>query len=90
MRGGDKIYLAEESEACLMVLGENSRTIFLPNGSIPLKQVLAEEKSCKGKIQIIRGSLPKTKVYILDWEHVLYLPNESLLLMPGDLVQPPH
>ena len=41
------------------------------------------DKSC---IFVIRGSIQKPKIYQLNWEHVLHLPNDSLLLMPGDIV----
>jgi polysaccharide export outer membrane protein len=93
MRGGDKIYIAEPSAASLMVMGEVSceRVINLPAGSMPLRHALAEAGGIpytgdKSYIQIIRGSIAKPKIYTLSWEHVIHLPNDSLLLMPGDIV----
>jgi polysaccharide export outer membrane protein len=93
MQGGDKIYIAEPTASSLMVMGEvgRERTISLPNGSMSLRQALAESGGIpytgdKSYIQIIRGSICKPKIYTLSWEHVIHLPNDSLLLMPGDIV----
>lgn len=93
MRGGDHIYIAEPSAATLMVMGEVGRekVINLPSGSMPLRQALAEAGGIpftgdKSYIQVIRGSIAKPKIYTLNWEHVIHLPNDSLLLMPGDIV----
>ncbi len=93
MRGDDKIYIAEASAATLMVMGEvaRERTINLPRGYMSLRQALAEAGGIpytgdKSYIQVIRGSIAMPKIYTLNWEHVIHLPNESLLLMPGDIV----
>jgi len=93
MRGGDKIYIAEPSSASLMVMGEvtRERVINLPRGYVSLRQALAEAGGIpftgdKSYIQVIRGSIAKPKIYTLNWEHVIHLPNDSLLLMPGDIV----
>ncbi|MBU6383218.1 MAG: polysaccharide biosynthesis/export family protein [Verrucomicrobia bacterium] len=93
MRGGDKVFIAEASAACVMVMGEvgQERTLAVPNGSMPLRQALAEcggipYTGDKSYIQIIRGSLCRPKIYTVSWEHVIHLPNDSLLLMPGDIV----
>ncbi len=93
MRGGDKIYIAEPSAATIMVMGEVGRegSMAIPSGSIPLRLALAQAGGIpytgdKSYIQIIRGSIAKPKIYTLSWEHVIHLPNESLLLMPGDIV----
>jgi polysaccharide export outer membrane protein len=93
MRGGDKIYIAEPTSATMMVLGEvgRERAIALPLGSLPLRQVLAEVGGIpftgdKSYIQIIRGNIAKPKIYTLNWEHIIHLPNDSLLVMPGDIV----
>lgn len=93
MRGGDKIYIAEPSAATLMVMGEvgRERVISLPSGSMSLRHALAEAGGIpytgdKSYIQVIRGSIARPKIYTLNWEHVIHLPNESLLLMPGDIV----
>jgi polysaccharide export outer membrane protein len=40
----------------------------------------------KRHIQVIRGNLQCPKIYVLSWEHIVHLPNDSLLLMPGDTV----
>lgn len=93
MRGGDKIYIADPSASSLMVMGEvgRERVIALPNGFMSLRQALAESGGIpytgdKSYIQIIRGSICKPKIYTISWEHVIHLPNDSLLLMPGDIV----
>jgi len=93
MRGGDKIYIAEPAAATLMVMGEvgRERLISLPNGFTSLRHALAEAGGIpytgdKSYIQVIRGNICKPKIYTLSWEHVIHLPNDSLLLMPGDIV----
>ncbi len=93
MRGGDKIYIAENHAATVMVMGEvgTERSVAVPSGHISLREALAEargipytgDKSC---IFVIRGSIQKPKIYQLSWEHVIHLPNDSLLLMPGDII----
>lgn len=93
MQGGDKIYIADASSASLMVMGEvtNGRVISLPKGYMSLRHAIAEAGGIpytgdKSYIQVIRGNLCKPKIYTLNWEHVIHLPNDSLLLMPGDIV----
>lgn len=93
MRGGDKIYIAEPSAATLMVMGEvrDEKVIDLPSGSISLREALAIAHGIpytgdKSYIQVIRGNIACPKIYLLSWEHVIQLPNSSLLLMPGDIV----
>ena len=93
MRAGDKIYIAEASAASFMVMGEvaRERAIALPSGRMPLRQALAEAGGIpytgdKSYIQVIRGNIANPKIYTLSWEHVIHLPNDSLLLMPGDIV----
>jgi len=93
MHGGDKVYIAEPGASSLMVMGEvlRERVVNLPAGSISLRHALAEAGGIpftgdKSYIQVIRGNISKPKIYTLSWEHVIHLPNESLLLMPGDIV----
>ncbi len=93
MRGGDKIYIADPSASTLMVLGEvnNQRVVELPNGFMTLRQALAEAGGItlsgdKRYIQVIRGNIVNPKIYTIHWEHVVRLPSESLLLIPGDIV----
>ena len=93
MRPHDKIYIAEPSDSKVMIMGEvgHPRAIYLPKGSISLREALVEaggipftgDKSC---IQVIRGGIICPKVYLLNWNHIITLPNHSLLLMPGDTV----
>lgn len=93
MRGGDKIFIASKDDATVMVMGEVMEpcAIGLPYGSISLREALVTaggipftgDRNC---IQVIRGNLTCPKVYILSWKHITHLPNDSLLLMPGDVV----
>ncbi len=93
MRGGDKIYIADPADSSLMVLGEVGRecTIEVPNGFITLRAALGQAGGIpytgdKSYIQIIRGNIMHPKIYTLNWKHVIHLPSDSLLLMPGDIV----
>lgn len=93
MRGGDKVYIADAAESSIMVLGEvgKERYIDVPNGFMTLRKALAEAGGIpytgdKSYIQIIRGNILHPKIYTLHWKHVVRLPSDSLLLMPGDIV----
>jgi len=93
MRNQDKIYIAEPSAANLMVMGEVGRqqVVNLPSGYISLRQALAEAggisyKGNKRYIEVIRGSLSSPKIYSLNWDHLIHLQNDSLLLIAGDIV----
>lgn len=93
MRGGDKIYIASPNDATVMMLGEvrNPMPVPVPYGSISLRAALVAAGGIpytgdKNSIQVIRGNLPCPKIYVLSWQHVVHLPNDSLLLMPGDTV----
>lgn len=93
MRPKDKIYIADPDDSKVMVMGEVGlpRVLFLPRGSMPIREALVAaggipftgDKAC---IQIIRGDITCPKVYQINWNHVICLPNSSLLLMPGDTV----
>lgn len=93
MRGGDKIYIADPSASSLMVLGEvgKEKVVDLPNGFMTLRQALAEAGGIpytgdRSYIQVIRGSILHPKIYTLNWQHVIHLPSDSMLLIPGDIV----
>ncbi len=93
MRGGDKVYIAEAADATLMVLGEVGKecVINVPNGFLTLRKALAEAGGIpytgdKSYIQVIRGNVLHPKIYTLNWQHVIHLPNDSMLLIPGDIV----
>ena len=93
MRAGDKIFIANPSDSTAMVMGEVNapRVVNLPYGFISLKEALVMaggipftgNRNC---IQIIRGNLQCPKIYQISWNHIIHLPNDSLLLMPGDTV----
>ena len=93
MHGGDKVYIADPGASSLMVMGEvgHECVLALPRGYLSLRHALASAGGIpftgdKSYIQIIRGNIAKPKIYTLSWEHVIHLPNDSLLLMPGDIV----
>lgn len=89
----DKIFIADSMASTITVMGEVNlaRVIPLPHGSISLREAIAAaggipftgDKRC---IQVIRGNIACPKIYCLSWNHITYLPNDSLLLMPGDTV----
>lgn len=93
MRGGDKIFIAAPTDANVMVMGEVRlpRPIPVPYGFISLREALVTaggilftgNTNC---IHVIRGNMLCPKVYVLSLDHVVHLPNDSLLLMPGDTV----
>lgn len=93
MRGGDKIYVANPSDSTVMLMGEvgQPKALQLPYGFMSLREAIVMaggipftgDKNC---IQVIRGNLQCPKIYILSWCHIIHLPNDSLLLMPGDTV----
>ena len=93
MRGGDRIFIANPSDSTVMVMGEvgSPRPVNLPYGFMSIREALVSaggipftgNRDC---IQVIRGNLQNPKIYILSWNHIVHLPNDSLLLMPGDTV----
>lgn len=93
MRGGDKIFIASPSDATVMMMGEvgEPRAVNLPYGYISLREALVIARGIpftgdRNHIQVIRGNLQCPKIYLLSWCHIIHLPNDSLLLMPGDTV----
>ncbi len=93
MRGGDKIFIAAPSDATVMVMGEVRlpRPINVPYGSISLREALVTAGGIPftgniNCIHVIRGNMICPKVYVVSLDHVVHLPNNSLLLMPGDTV----
>lgn len=93
MRGGDRIFIASPSDSTVMVMGEvgSPRVVNLPYGFMSLREALVSaggipftgNRDC---IQVIRGNLQDPKIYVLSWNHIIHLPNDSLLLMPGDTI----
>lgn len=93
MRPEDKIFIASASMANVMIMGEVgiASVIPVPTGSISIRQALAAaggipftgNRQC---IQVIRGSALNPKIYRLSWSHITFLPNDALLLMPGDTI----
>jgi len=93
MRSGDKVFIAKPNDSKVMIMGEVTvqRAVDLPYGFISLREALVGaggipytgNRDC---IQVIRGDLKNPKIYVLSWNHIIHLPNDSLLLMPGDTV----
>ncbi len=93
MRGGDKIFIANIADTNVMVMGEvlSPRPVHVPYGYISLREALVTaggipytgNRDC---IQVIRGNLRCPKIYLLSWDHIVHLPNDSLLCMPGDTI----
>ena len=76
-----------------MVLGEVKKegVITLDHSKVPLKEVLAkaggiELSADRTFIQVIRGSMDLPKVYTLSYQQILKAPNQSMLLMQGDIL----
>lgn len=93
MKGGDKIYIANPADSRITMMGEirSPTAINLPYGFMSLREAIVQAGGIpftgdKRNIQVIRGNLQCPKIYVLAWEHILHLPNDSLLLMPGDAV----
>ncbi len=93
MRGGDKIFIANPQDSVVTIMGEvpAPRAVNVPYGYIPLKEAIVQAGGIpftgdRRNIQIIRGNIPCPKIYCLAWEQIIHLPNDSLLLMPGDTV----
>jgi polysaccharide export outer membrane protein len=93
MRGGDKIFIAHPTDSLVTIMGEVPipRAVNVPYGYISLKEAIVQAGGIpftgdKRNIQIIRGSVPSPKIYCIAWEQIIHLPNDSLLLMPGDTV----
>lgn len=93
MRGGDKIFIANKMDSSVMVMGEVHipKPVHLPYGFMSLREALVHAGGIpftgdKHNIQVIRGNLQSPKIYVLSWEHIIHLPNDSLLLIPGDTV----
>lgn len=93
MRPKDKIYIASGDSADLYVMGEVTRQGALPvlKGSMSLREALAKAGGIaitgdRAYIQVIRGNLTKPKIYTLTWNHLIHLPTDSMLLIPGDIV----
>ncbi len=94
MHGEDRIFIAALHDATVMVMGEVNRpqAISVPYGFMSLREVLVSAGGVNAFsgdldcIQVIRGNLQDPKIYVLSWNHVIHLPNDSLLLIPGDTV----
>ncbi len=93
MRGGDKIFIANKVDSSVMIMGEVNipKPVHLPYGFMSLREAIVHAGGIpftgdKHNIQVIRGNLQSPKIYVLAWEHIIHLPNDSLLLMPGDTV----
>jgi len=93
MKGGDQIYIANQKDSSVIVTGEVGHPIVIPvpYGFISLREALViaggipftGSKNC---IYVIRGDLVRPKIYHLAWKELIHYSNQSLLLMPGDII----
>lgn len=93
MHDGDQIFIAQGSDAAVMVTGEvlKPKVIPVPYGFIPLREAIAiaggipftASQRCIG---VIRGDFIRPKIYCLNWCELEHVSNQSSLLMPGDVV----
>lgn len=93
MRGGDKVFIAPTGEATIMIMGEVGIPTAMPvtKGYISIKEALVYARGInitgnKLGILVIRGNVLNPKIYLLTWNQIIHLPNDSTLLMPGDTV----
>jgi len=93
MRASDKVYIAGAESSNFYVMGEVKQQGAFPiiTGTVPLREALAKAGGIlvtgdRAYIQVIRGNLIKPKIYTLTWNHIIHLPSNSLLLIPGDIV----
>jgi polysaccharide biosynthesis/export protein len=93
MHPGDKIFIANPSDAFVVVMGEVGYPVAVnvPYGYITLPEALVSASGIpytgdKRHIQIIRGDFTCPKIYVVSWDHIINLPNSSMLLIPGDTV----
>jgi polysaccharide export outer membrane protein len=93
MHGGDKVYIASPDAAKITVMGEVFRPVpvNLPVGYMPLQEAIVSAGGIpytgdRQRIQVIRSGIPNPKIYVVSWDHMVHLPNESLLVMPGDTI----
>jgi polysaccharide export outer membrane protein len=90
---GDSIFLADGRNAKIVVLGEVKKEgiVQLDKSTISIKEVIArsggiDRSADRTFIQVIRGGMKNPKVYTLHYQHILKAPNESILLMQGDVL----
>lgn len=93
MQGGDQIFIAQASDAAVMITGEVPKPTVIPTpyGFISLREAIAIAGGIpftgnQGCIGVIRGDFIRPKIYCLNWQDLNHVSNHSLLLMPGDVV----
>lgn len=93
LQDGDKLYISPGNVAQVSVTGAVKRphVLTLPHGFMPIVQVLAQARGFSDKanfdeIQIIRSVNKQMKRYVFGLEHILSLPEDSILVIPGDVI----
>lgn len=83
---GDQIHIAALQAPSVMVIAKQTQTIPVLGDFISLREVLHQAGIAGVSVQVIRGNPFCPKIYQLSWNHVACLREESLLLLPGDIV----
>ncbi|MBN4066737.1 polysaccharide biosynthesis/export family protein [Simkania negevensis] len=93
MHGGDKVFIAAADAAHVMLMGEvgSPRIVAAPRGYLSLRDAIVQAGGIlftgnKRRIQVIRGNIANPKIYTLNWDEIVNIPNHSLLVMTGDTV----
>lgn len=93
LKKSDHIFFANSHSAIATLVLENGvqKEIFLGKGTLPLRKVLLETEKIPRMessqiIEVVRAGMQNPKVYRFRWEHVAALPDESMLLIPSDVV----
>lgn len=93
MKGGDQVYIAKMDAVTVMLTGEIRRPMVVPvpYGCMPLLHALAVAGGVpftgdKQAIIIVRGEMQHPKIYQLNWKEIIHQPNDSLLVLAGDVI----
>lgn len=93
LKEGDCIVLAEQKEAKIMVLGEVHKegVYYFDSAKMSLKEALAKAggillSADRTFIQVIRGKMAHPKIYTLSYKNILRAQNDTMLVIPGDIV----
>lgn len=90
LEANDQIIIPKTKKTIFLFLPDHSFLSFAaPKGYLSVKELLIQaaiNPSELAAIEIVRH-LPHPKIYLLNWRHILYLPDASLYLLEGDHVR---